>query len=397
MTDSATPPLPPETLRLLVFVRRFVGAAGGLEGSAVSLCRALARLGHEVHVLADQAEAEDEDGVHVHDDGLQQRAVIEGRVLPDLCIDWGFYHPAHVHRLGQGTHESFMQWNLDAYRGPARWLKKLKYLGFKHRAIVARQKALLRNPEAHFLANSTFTADMARRAGAKPDRVTVKHNGVDTERFSPENALPHRDQVRREWGVADDEVAFLFVAHNPRLKNLRLLLDVLPATRPAKTKLVVAGRRIPGHAAAPWLHYAGQTDHMERFYAAADALLHPTFFDSCANVVLEAMSCARPVVVSDTAGVDEIITPNHDGLVLAVRGTGHADNWRQAIRQLAEDPERRRELGRHARQCALKHDFPSYVQWVDQYLKTTWCAVEAERRQREADLARTAAQPDPKR
>jgi UDP-glucose:(heptosyl)LPS alpha-1,3-glucosyltransferase len=202
--------------------------------------------------------------------------------------------------------------------------------------------------------------------------VHVLHNAVDTVRFDPDAVRPHREAVRRLWGVGALDVVFLFVAHNLRLKNLALLQSVfgrlyreLPEVR-----LVVVGKRAPGFC-APYLIYAGTTETMESFYAAADALLHPSFYDSFANVVLEAMSCALPVAVSDCSGASELIRNGENGFVLPVTGPGRGgvEAWTGVVRQLAASVEQRLALGATARDTAAAHAFPRYVTEFEAWLE----------------------------
>jgi glycosyltransferase involved in cell wall biosynthesis len=106
---------------------------------------------------------------------------------------------------------------------------------------------------------------------------------------------------------------------------------------------------------------------MERVYAAGDLLVHPTFFDSFANVVLEAMSCGLPAVVSDCAGAAELID-GRNGLVLPVASADADDRWAAALAALIADPARRAALGAAARVTASAHGYPAYVAQVEDYL-----------------------------
>ena len=362
-------------LKLLFYVEHFRAATGGLESAAVQLCRALAHRGYDVHILAD--DGDDLDDVTVHTDGLDNRVTLEGRLLPDLCIDWGFFHPAHLHRLGGGTHRGFIDYNLDAYSGIPLLFRRMRYRSVKHRSIIAREQAILRNPRAQFLANSKLTAGLAVADGANPERVTVHHNGVNLKHYNPERIAEYRGSVRRDWGLADDDIAFLFIAHNLRLKNLDLMLQVFSKLDPAlKAKLVVIGKRDPGKTAS-WLVYAGATAAMDQFYAAGDALVHPTYFDSCANVILEAMACGLPVVVSDTCGVNELIADGENGRVLAVRENAAAA-WSAEVAALAADDDLRRARGAAARALAAENGFDAYMDWFDQYLQDVYATKERE-------------------
>ena len=156
---------------------------------------------------------------------------------------------------------------------------------------------------------------------------------------------------------------FLFVADNLKLKNLDLLRAVFAASYPRfpGIRLVVVGKRAPPFA-APYLLHTGSAREVERCYAAGDALLHPTYYDTFGSVVLEAMSCGLPVVVSQCAGAGELVEEGVSGYRLAVTGDrrGVVAAWCQALERLL-DPVRRRDLGRAGRLTAGRHTFSAHL------------------------------------
>ena len=352
-------------MRLLFLVEHFRWQGTGLEHSAVRLCRGLAARGHAVHVAADTGETGD--GITVHP-GLNRISETQAAVRPDLTIDWGFIHPADIHRMGAGTHAGYLDYYLDAFSGPARWWRRLERWAPRHQRVIRRQRQLLARPAARFMANSHLTANLAIEGGAAADRVTVCHQHVSLEEFNPAKAEATRTVLRAEWGLADEAVAFLFVAHNLRLKNLELLRQVFGKLNLPNAKLVVVGKRQPSWE-APWLIFAGEAREMAAVYGAGDALLHPTYFDSCANVVLEAMACARPVLVSNTAGINELLPGEQ---VLAVRGEKSAveSSWRKAVHILATDVLPRRQHGEAALKLAEARNYQCFLDWFEAYLES---------------------------
>ena len=347
--------------RVLFYVEHFALAGSGAENDAVQLCRALAARGWEVHVAA-RTGAPCPD-VQVHLDSFERLAQVTVGLQPDATVDWGFFHQADLHRLGGGIHRAYHALSLAAYHGPARWLRQLRLRTGKDRAVLAREAELLRRPAARFLAISRFVARQALAAGAAPHAVSVLHNAVDTQRFHPAAVPAARVAVRQRWRAGDDAVVYLFVAHNLRLKNLALLQRVFPAVVAAcpGARLVVVGRRPPPWS-APWLHWDGPSAAMEQLYPAADVLVHPSFFDAFGNVVLEAMSCGLPVLVSDVSGASELVTSGQDGVVLPVSGAANvAAPWRDQLLRLARETAWRQQLGAAARVTARHHDFAEYV------------------------------------
>lgn len=78
----------------------------------------------------------------------------------------------------------------------------------------------------------------------------------------------------------------------------------------------------------------------------ADALLHPSLTEGVPTVVLEAMACEVPVVVTDCGGVREAVTDGVEGFVVPPRGPRR---MAAALEELARDPALRRRMGRAGR------------------------------------------------
>ena len=83
------------------------------------------------------------------------------------------------------------------------------------------------------------------------------------------------------------------------------------------------------------------------FYSASDIVVVPSLYEPMGYVVLEAMSCGRPVVASRTGGIAEVIRDGHNGLLFE---PGDADELAAKLRDLHRDPERARQLGLQARE-----------------------------------------------
>jgi UDP-glucose:(heptosyl)LPS alpha-1,3-glucosyltransferase len=356
-------------VRILVSAPIFELAGGGAENSVFRLCRALSDRGHEMHVVTDRGRAVP--GISVYH-GIAQISKVLEDVHPDLSVDWGFNHPADLHRLGGGAHQYFLEHSLNAYHGLFRWYKRLRSRSLKHKAVIRKQGEMLRRPGAFFLANSCFAGDQVVAAGAKPEAVAVLHNGVDTNLFRPAKGREAADRLRATWGLSPSDVGVLFIAHNLLLKNFALLRDVFQqlASRSPKMKLIVVGKRKP-FLMPPNCVYAGELSDMVTCYQAADGLAHPTFFDSCANVVLEAMSTGLPVVASNVCGAHELIEEGKSGFVLAVTGNKREvmNQWLKTLQVLGADEGLRLRMGAAARETMLGNDFGYYVSRLEGIMK----------------------------
>jgi len=144
-------------------------------------------------------------------------------------------------------------------------------------------------------------------------------------RFHPRNKS-YREKIRSYYGLSSKDVLLLFVSHNFRMKGLRYLIKALSLVREKKSnvKLVVVGR----DRAEPYrrvakkfgceenVFFAGGVRDLERYYAGADILVHPTFYDPCSLVVLEALASGLPVITTSRNGAGGIIKDGLEGYVL---------------------------------------------------------------------------------
>ena len=353
----------------LLFLIEHLKHGSGLENSAIRIGLALSKLGHEIHVCCNTAD--EFETIYIHHSLGDADAVIK-KITPDLVIDWGFFKKADLHVMGQGTHRGYLSHYIDAFHGALRIIKQLDFKRKKHQNKIRKQEEFLHNQDAFFWANSKQTQAMAVDGGAAVKKVKFYHETVNFEKFDIEKTKVYRQDIRKKWGLKETDIAFLFVAHNLKLKNLSLLLKIFRRLESKKAKLVVVGKRCIKKR-PDFLIYAGMSSEMEKIYAAGDVLLHPTFFDSCANVVLEAMSSSLPVVVSNTAGINEVIRDKKDGWVLPVRGINTESLWTEKINELM-NAETRKSMGRSARETAETRNFESFIRWFDDYLETIYCS-----------------------
>lgn len=336
-------------MKLAVVIGHFKSGVGGAENIALAVVSALVRQGHEVLVCASTGTPVE--GVELRLLPLSEAPGVAKAWGAEAVLDWGLNVPASVHRLGGGVHRQFLELALMA--SPA-WLRPFKRLEYRwaprHRRTIAREREICLASGTRFIAVSEFVArHLAEFLAPDLPAVEVIRNGVDTVRFSLANRALHRQAVRNRLGLEPGEVAALFVGHNLGLKNFALLERILPrlAAGGRRLRLVVAGKRHPG-VAAPWCRYAGTEIPMEQLYAGADLLLHPTYYDACANVVIEAMAAGLPVLSSDRNGSAEFINDGVSGRVLPVAGQSSGaieDAWLEALRPLVDDADARDRMG----------------------------------------------------
>jgi UDP-glucose:(heptosyl)LPS alpha-1,3-glucosyltransferase len=111
---------------------------------------------------------------------------------------------------------------------------------------------------------------------------------------------------------------------NYRLKGLSQLLDGFALVPREKSRLVVVGhpkfgryeRQARRLGIADRVIFLGHRGDPKDCYFAADYLVHPTFYDPCSLVALEALACGLPVITTRFNGASELLTPPNDGQVI---------------------------------------------------------------------------------
>lgn len=150
--------------------------------------------------------------------------------------------------------------------------------------------------------------------------MTVIYHGVDLAAFAPVPHGPARNSVRDQIGLNSPHFAFLFVGD--MRKGGRQCIQALSQLQCGQLLFVSRTPDPPYRSLAAQLglaervHFLGTTTEIQKYYAAADALLLPTHYDSFAMVVAEAMASGLPVIVSREAGAAELIEHGLNGLLL---------------------------------------------------------------------------------
>jgi UDP-glucose:(heptosyl)LPS alpha-1,3-glucosyltransferase len=173
--------------------------------------------------------------------------------------------------------------------------------------------------------------EMVSLCGADPSVMRLVYPGVDAERFHPRNRAAFRREVLREAGWPEDARVLLFVGAIG--KGLGTAIEALAEMwgDPSPVLLVIGklperdyAKQIRSGNLEGRVRFANPAGDIHRYFAAADALVFPSLYDSFGFVVLEAMASGVPVVVSRQAGASELVVPGQNGFVLDDPGDPHA-------------------------------------------------------------------------
>ncbi len=163
--------------------------------------------------------------------------------------------------------------------------------------------------------------------------------------------------------AGDGTLRLLHVGRLVRTKGLRDVLRALSLLPDLDLRLDVVGEgpeRAPceqlvrelGLSDRVALHGWQDRDTVTAHYRAADVFVFPSYREPGGNVVFEAMGHGLPLVVCDRGGPGAAVDASCAELLPVSTPEALSADVAAAIRRLATDPERRRAMGRAARQRA---------------------------------------------
>lgn len=197
---------------------------------------------------------------------------------------------------------------------------------------------------------------------AMASRVRVVPNGVDTAQFRPDPQA--RQRVRARLGLAGETRLALFVGGDWERKGLRHLLDALPQA--PGWRLAVAGdgdaeallTRAGRAGIADRVHVLGASGDLPPLYAAADAFVLPTAYETFSLVTYEAAAAGLPLLVTRVHGVEDVLEHGRNGWFISQDGAGIAGR----LRELEADPALAGRMGEAARTAAAAFSWDAMVE-----------------------------------
>lgn len=358
-------------MKIAVVIEQIESWRGGAETSTLELSRGLASAGHEVHLVT-TTDSESPPGITIHTipraKVLRQRRTAAfvrraGRFL--ATRDFDLVHAisplptADVYQPRGGLLGEVVARNVATRRTASRRLLKraLLAMNVKQRAFFELERRIFRPDGPRILAVSEYVERQCRELyNCGSPRVRVVRNGVRLPEIDLEARTWRRAAMRKEYGIAEDTVLLLFVAHNFRLKGLFPLIDTasrLVVSGFRRFHLLVVGRDnvVPFQRRAnalglnSYATFTGPTQRAGEFFLGADACVHPTYYDPCSRVVLEALAHGLPVITTSYNGAAEFMQDGREGFV--IHTPDDLGLWARRIQDIAS-PEVRRSMSENA-------------------------------------------------
>jgi glycosyltransferase involved in cell wall biosynthesis len=231
----------------------------------------------------------------------------------------------------------------------------------------------------HLIAVSHATKAEMVAAGLAASNISVIHNAIDGEAWSPSRAT---QDLRKELGL---EHAFPVIGYVGRIMPekdletwLRTVAVVAGKYPGAKFVLVGEGRdgttqqQLQRLAAtlgiAQRVIFTGYRDTLQPAYASFDLFMLSSRREGLPNSILEAMAMGLPVVTTDVAGAKELVIDSQTGFVLP---QGDVHGLAQAVLTLVDNDSLRLRMGQAGRERVEgEFSFTQRLQRVEELYRT---------------------------
>jgi glycosyltransferase involved in cell wall biosynthesis len=177
-------------------------------------------------------------------------------------------------------------------------------------------------------------------------KLRLLGNGVDLERFRPDPA--RRDEVRKELGLKDDQIAVGLVARLVEEKGVPELIEAAERLGDRYVVFVVGPRdpeksdavseELLSKAESNGVRFLGMRRDVERIYQAMDLFVLPSHREGFPRAAMEAAASGLPVIATNIRGCRQVVEDGITGFLFPVRDV---DALTEAITRIGDNPELR--------------------------------------------------------
>ncbi len=202
------------------------------------------------------------------------------------------------------------------------------------------------------LTPSQYAKNSLIEAGLDENKIRLIPYGVSLEKF-----------VLKQVYRKDKKFNLLYVGAVIPRKGIKYLLEAYKQLNLKDLELTIVGTLLGAEQIMKdyknYFKHVSYTHHddLANYYQNADVFIFPSIDDSFAMVVLEAMACGTPVIISENTGAKDVARNGIDSFIVPV---GDVNAIKEKILYFYNNRNKIEEMGRNARTQAEKYTWEKY-------------------------------------
>jgi glycosyltransferase involved in cell wall biosynthesis len=314
---------------------------GGVQSDILTLSEDLTRKGHEVYVATTE-------GVLLEE--------LKGKGARHLDIDFHFRGPLGFLRSLIALRRAVREHGIElvapqSVRSSIATFCALRLLPFFYRVAATGRRVpvvttihnihnpthfryagrILRTCADYVIFESNYERDRVTASGLEPERSSVIHSGIDTDRFVP---LPKDPQLLARYGIDPERhVVFGIVARLSEEKGHNYLIEAFSRVHAARpdARLFVIGdgpllETVRAQATSLGLSdvviFTGMQRNIPSFLAILDVFVLSSTRESFPLAAREAMAAGKAVIAPRIGGCPEVVDEGRTGELFEARNVG---------------------------------------------------------------------------
>lgn len=186
-------------------------------------------------------------------------------------------------------------------------------------------------------------------------KLHVVHCGVELERYQPHDSARSTAapvQILAVGRLSHEKGHLMLLAAVAELRRRSVFARcTLVGDGPLRGRLEAEAKRLEIEDVVTFTGAVSQ-DEMPAFFARADIFCQPSFAEGIPVVLMEAMAVGLPVVSTSVAGIPELVTDGHAGVLVP---PGRPDLLADALSRLVASADLRIAMGRAGRAIVEQH------------------------------------------
>lgn len=208
------------------------------------------------------------------------------------------------------------------------------------------------------------------------DKFSILYNCIDTDKFNKDLWLNDKDNIRKKYGIKENEIVMIFSGRLTAEKGIKELIKAFKLIKSNNIKLLVVGSYFYNSDMSSSqsdeidnlvkdikdkIIFTGyiQYDEIPKVYAIADFAVLPSMWEEPAGLtIIESMSTGLPIITTESGGIPEYVT--NECAFIIKRDKDIIKNLAEKIEILSSDKELREAMGKASRERALKFNIKDY-------------------------------------